>query len=362
MTSKDAYEELADMLCSEGIRVGPGMNTPEFKEMLRLQYTPEEALLATQIGFEGGKLEELAERTRCDKEALKEKLEVMVHKGTMWVDPVGENPTYKILEVEAPGIIESVGWVLDPSPEQLELRKRWHNYFPTYYKEGVIKLGALLGPYAATKALPPDATPEENVIEVVKGLDYWAVSNCGCRVFAEAELGHPKCQHPVRTCMSFGDTGRWAVKYGFAEEITLDEAIKILLEVEDAGLMHYGYPPIGQFCNCCKDVCINLLGLQMGLPHTVGQNAFVSVCDEETCTACGICEDRCHVGAICIDDFAVIDASKCVGCGVCVVGCDQQALKLQRRSDASATDHLILPTESSSTWDVRQKILGQMGE
>jgi len=332
MATRDAYDELADMLCTHGIRVGPGMNTPEFREMLRLQYTPDEAHLAVQMGFEGGKLDELAEKTGISQKALKEKLEAMAYKGTMWIDPIGENPTYKILEVEAPGLMEATGWSLHTFPGLPELRKRWHNYYPTYYIEGALKLGALLGPYAATKALPPDATPEEDVIEAARVLDYWAVANCGCRVFAAADLGHPKCDHPMKVCMSFGDTGRWAVKNDLAEEITRDAAIRILLEAEDLDLIHYGVPSYGQLCNCCKDVCINLLGLQMGLPHVMSANAFVSVCDNEMCTACSICEDRCHVGAINVDEFAVIDVDKCIGCGLCVVGCDQEALKLQRRS------------------------------
>ena len=320
------------MLVSEGHRVAPEQKTPEFIEMLKLQYTPDEARLATQIGFTGGKLDDLAEKTGIKKETLKKKLDTMAHKGTLWIDPVGDNPTYKALALEAPGIIEAAGWAIHTFPWLPELRKRWHHYYLTYYKEAIVKKGpAPLGPYAASKALPPDATPEENIIDVVKGVDYWAVSNCGCRVFEQAALGHRKCQHPMDVCMSFGEIGRWAAKNGFAREITCDEAIKVVLKAEDEGLIHYGLPSFGIMCNCCKDVCLNLLGLQIGLPHVMGPNPFVAVCDEETCTACSICDDRCHVDAITIDKFATVDVNKCLGCGVCVVGCDQGALKLQRR-------------------------------
>ncbi len=335
MVTKDIYDELADMLLSEGHRVSPEMKTTELIEILQLQYTPDEARLALKIGFLGGKLDELVEKTGMKKAALAKTLRTMAHKGTVWIDPTGDTPTYKALMLEAPGLEETVGWSKHEYPWLPELRKRFHNYNRTYYTESIVKKGpAPLGPYAASKALPPDATPEENIIDVVKKeVDYWAVSNCGCRVFEEAALGYRKCQHPKETCMSFGETGRWAVKNGFAREITCDEAIKILLKAEEAGLIHYGIPQFGQMCNCCKDVCLNLLGLQMGLPHIMGPNPFVAVCDEKACTACTICVDRCNVDAINIDEFAVVDVNKCLGCGVCVVGCDQGALKLKRRSE-----------------------------
>src|SRR4030043_1005479 len=160
MATKDAYDDLADMLLSEGHRVAPEMKTPEFIEMLKLQYTPDEAHLATQIGFTGGKLDELAEKTGIKKETLKKKLDTMAHKGTLWIDPVGDAPTYKALHLEAPGIIEATGWTGHSFPWLPELRKRWHSYYRTYYTEAIVKKGTPpLGPYAASKAFPPDAVP-----------------------------------------------------------------------------------------------------------------------------------------------------------------------------------------------------------
>ena len=66
----DVYKELAEMICTEGFRVGPGMRTPELVEILRLQYTPEEARLAVRIRTTGGRLDELAEKTGMDKTDL----------------------------------------------------------------------------------------------------------------------------------------------------------------------------------------------------------------------------------------------------------------------------------------------------
>ena len=39
------------------------------------------------------------------------------------------------------------------------------------------------------------------------------------------------------------------------------------------------------------------------------------------CVACGACVDTCPVGAISLEDKAVVDASACVDCGACEGAC-----------------------------------------
>lgn len=46
----------------------------------------------------------------------------------------------------------------------------------------------------------------------------------------------------------------------------------------------------------------------------------------EDCTACGVCEMECPVGAISEGDIYVIDADACTSCGVCVSACPNGAI------------------------------------
>lgn len=46
----------------------------------------------------------------------------------------------------------------------------------------------------------------------------------------------------------------------------------------------------------------------------------------EDCIACGICEEKCPVGAISIDEVAAIDPNICIGCASCIAVCPQSAI------------------------------------
>jgi NAD-dependent dihydropyrimidine dehydrogenase PreA subunit len=338
MSNSDAYDKLADMMCTEDFRTGPGMKTPEFIEILQIQYTPEEAQLAVEVGFSGGKLVELAERTGIEKETLKKKLNTMADKGTIWIDPGSEDPNYRAMLVEGPGIAETAAWG-DKFPWTEELKKRWNKYKYVWVREGITPAGPVVPVWAAVAALPPDALPSENINEVLKQLGYWSVSNCPCRSFPRFDESDTHCDHLLETCMNLGDIGRWAVEHGHAREITYEEAIDLLGKCEEDGLVHVGaLPDYGILCNCCSDACANIIGLKMGLPHAMVPGPFVAVCDEETCAACMTCADHCPVDAIQVDDVAVVDTSTCVGCGVCVVGCDTESMRLERRPEAADTE------------------------
>ena len=46
----------------------------------------------------------------------------------------------------------------------------------------------------------------------------------------------------------------------------------------------------------------------------------------DACVACGACEAQCPVGAISLEDKAVVDASACVDCGACEGACPTGAI------------------------------------
>ncbi len=65
-----------------------------------------------------------------------------------------------------------------------------------------------------------------------------------------------------------------------------------------------------------------------------GGNRVVAQVDTEKCTACGVCERVCPVGAIQIDGHAVIDQNTCTGCAACVAHCPENALVITQKKNA----------------------------
>jgi MinD superfamily P-loop ATPase len=82
-------------------------------------------------------------------------------------------------------------------------------------------------------------------------------------------------------------------------------------------------------CNCCSDCCLNWPSVRTGLGKFVVPSRFLAVVDSDLCVGCEACLDRCHFGAIAMEDeSATVEAEKCMGCGLCLVTCPEEAIRL----------------------------------
>jgi ferredoxin len=181
--------------------------------------------------------------------------------------------------------------------------------------------------------------PAQKVEEIIQKFDEIAVGHCFCRQ-RQAALGHPcKTDAPLLNCFTFGKSARHTVAQGFAEPVSKEEALRIMREAEEAGLVHKAYHPGSNIdrpetsiCNCCKDCC-DAVGLwRKGALPIINATHFLSVIDRETCSGCGVCVDRCPTDAISLDDDgrAVREEDHCIGCGVCARFCPEGAVSLQQ--------------------------------
>jgi ferredoxin len=138
-------------------------------------------------------------------------------------------------------------------------------------------------------------------------------------------------------CFGFGNMIKPAIKYGYARQISKEEAFDVLQKVRDKGAIHTvfhekddaGLPQIG-ICNCCWDCCGILRSYNMGsMPLRYSSFYMAKIADSTKCTGCKKCEKYCPTAAISIVDKKVlIDEKKCIGCGQCVHQCAFSVVEL----------------------------------
>lgn len=133
----------------------------------------------------------------------------------------------------------------------------------------------------------------------------------------------------MEACFMFGSMGQHYIDKCMGRRVDVDEAIAILREAQDSGLVTQpatAQNPSGM-CNCCGDCCAVLMSIkQHPRPAEIVFSNYFAAVDRELCAGCETCLDRCQMDAIVIDDdnFAVINRDRCIGCGLCVTTCPQK--------------------------------------
>ena len=129
--------------------------------------------------------------------------------------------------------------------------------------------------------------------------DSLAVANCPCRIRSR------KCDGPLETCLQIGKAAEYALERGTGRQVSKKEAMQILRQTEEAGLVHVTLNKAdGMYfiCNCCGCCCIALRSLVQYGRIVTDPSRFLAEVDEDACTACGACEESCYFDAIQVQD------------------------------------------------------------
>ncbi len=301
-------------------------------EILKRLFTEEEAQLATFLTMRPERPRSIARRAGQNIAELEAKLESMARKGLIFRSRRDNKTLYN----SAPfmiGLYEYSVNIIDK-----ELAQLFKDY---YYEAGLEEIGASNVP--GFKVIPLEETiqtettlfPYQKLEDSIRKARVISVAECVCR--KEAKLLGEGCNHPIETCLSFGVAAEYYIENGMGRKITAEEAIQIIKEADESGLVHAGANSkhLSNICNCCPCCCISMKGItQFGQDKHQFMNAvFESIIDEETCIACGNCVERCPVKAITIEDVAIVDRDLCLGCGLCASVCSENAISLKPRED-----------------------------
>jgi len=183
--------------------------------------------------------------------------------------------------------------------------------------------------------------PEEQIVtaqdirKIIEKFDDIAVGQCYCRQ-KEDFLGHTCQQNPPgESCFTLGKSARHTTKHGFTRLISKEEALKIIKDIEDAGLVHKVYHLNSDLtkdevaiCNCCS-CCCSTSKVSVMFPNVNISNYLVNI-NQDVCIGCGICVEKCFNQVLEINDQGKSErvGEECVGCGVCAYLCPENAISL----------------------------------
>jgi Fe-S-cluster-containing hydrogenase component 2/DNA-binding Lrp family transcriptional regulator len=329
-----------------------------FRKSLEALLTPEDAELLLEMRTPIT-ASELAAKLNVDEKTLTQRLETFVKRGLIFKGKT-QYQFRRGLHFGFAGM--PAGPEFEPSEEYRYWHKKWADENPDREVKGWLKRYAdsghqvhrvypsRLAILANPKIKKEDLLWHEDIEQIFRKADVIAAGPCGCRsgggmggkssIRFDENRG-PKCDHPMWNCFQFRkEMAEFNLKRGNVIKIySVEEALAKVDEAERAGLIHEGPTNSatmpGVLC-CCGADCCNMLisSLASGHIHELyTPSRFQPVVDQEKCTGCQTCVEKCAFDAMKMVKTpgskrmkAELIAEECMGCGACVVACPQKAL------------------------------------
>jgi electron transport complex protein RnfB len=328
----DVYTALAHFL--DNLPGGfPATESGVDRRILKRLFTPDEAALELHLSLLAETPHVIAHRAQQPVEDVAQALATMESKGLIYGNhKEGKEPSYTAIPFVV-GIYEFQLHKMDR-----ELAGYFDEYLPHLLEPETWKKAPLLRTIPVGESISPEleVMPYEQAEALVRSHTTFSVADCVCRQEEEL-LGH-RCDKPMETCLSFGSGADFYVHNQMGRYITQEEALDLLALAEESGLVLQ--PSASEeaafICCCCGCCCGVLTSLkQHPNPAELVHSAFVAVLDEDLCTGCELCFDRCQMDALTPSNgSAALDVTRCIGCGLCVSACPDEALVLMRKPES----------------------------
>ncbi|MGD2272017.1 MAG: 4Fe-4S binding protein [Desulfobacterales bacterium] len=336
----DVYQKLRERLDDMAVGYPATENGIEIKILKRL-FTDEQAELFLGLSPLLETPADAAKRLKRNPDELAQQMEQMAQKGLLFRKRKGELVRYAAVPYVV-GIFEHQLKRMDE-----DFARDHEKYFETAFGRSVQSFKTpVLRTIPINRQLVADypVAPYEDVLEIIEKQEKIAIAPCVCRT--TTKLAGKECDKPLENCFSFGSHAEYYVENRMGRYITRAEAKEIISNNDKAGLVMqpFNSQKIGGMCSCCGDCCGVLRSLKMHPnPAELVQSNYFARVDEEECTGCETCLERCQMGAIeIIDEIASISLNRCIGCGLCVTTCPSEAMQLMQKP----RDQQYMPPET----------------
>ena len=310
--------------------------------LLQRLFTPDEAKAALSLSYKPIPVEQVIERTAPEftTSQTEHMLESMLMKGAIgWKKKDGVSYWYAMPLVI--GMYESQDGV--PTREFMSdagAYMKTLDYGISFLKTKPSQMPTI--PINKTISVDhPIATYNHIRMIIQNAQGPFVVVNCICRQGMAMRRKPCKKTSRLETCLGMNDMARMCLRRSHGREVSRDEALLILQQNEDDGLVlqpaNAQHPEF--VCSCCG-CCCGMLSLQKLLPHPVDfwSSNFYAKVTENTCTCCGKCVSRCQVNAVSLskpNGTVNINLSRCIGCGLCVSTCSSHTLHLEKKHNVT---------------------------
>ena len=323
-----------------------------WQEILEILFAPEEAALAAQLPLVPADLKTISRRVGMQQGELHRRLDAMADKGIV-MDV--ENPqTGELLYMLSPPVVGFFEFSLMRAKDLIP-KKRMAEALDAYahgdvtfanevFGKDTVLGRAMVHEDALADEQLPDVLDWERATQVIEESRALAVALCYCR-HKQEHLGK-RCDAPMDTCLSANAGAEFIIRREFGRPVEKSEAMDILFEARDSGLVQIADNVQNQptyICNCCGCCCGQLSAINDYDLPAVNPSGFRAAPDLEHCKGCSRCSRACPVGAVTMAPKRVtarrkndleprVDVDRCIGCGVCVAACGKNhAMHMERR-------------------------------